>query len=339
MEPRRFEIVGVLGTGSHGLVVLARDHADASPDPVGLKVLRSIEAESIELDRLRDEARILAWLSHPNIVKVHRLLEKDGLPIVVLEHVEGASAEELRARGPLPLPVAAAICHQAAVALDAAYNAAGPDGRPMRIVHGDIKPANLVVGKAGTVKVIDFGTAVLGAGVDVSASKDVAALLATLRVLADGDAPALPAGPIPEVAAALASLADPEALAAWAADAVPPIVKARSKVHFRGPQWRDLDFLEQGVDVHELDLGARPRATALRPTEPPEDVEAHLKVLARRPPWAVFRARPSPEALVEALHALKGSRDPRAVVRAHQLTNHGDPRVVEAAWELLASVC
>ncbi len=160
-EIGRFEVLEVLGAGSEGVVLLVHDRADASQEPLGLKVARRMSEDPDAMARLRDEARILAWLCHHNIVQVHRLLEKDGVPIVVMEYVEGASAVEQLAvqRDGLPAPVAVEIALRSAIALEAAYNAPGPDGRPMRIVHRDIKPANLLVSVDGQVKVVDFGIA------------------------------------------------------------------------------------------------------------------------------------------------------------------------------------
>src|SRR5688572_26734434 len=119
MQIARFEILGILGTGAFGVVALARDRADASSDPVALKVLnRLADADQEMMIRLREEAKVLAWLRHPNIVWAHRLLEKDGRPVVVMEYIEGASVIEqiMRLRGPLPAGVALEMARRAALA-------------------------------------------------------------------------------------------------------------------------------------------------------------------------------------------------------------------------------
>jgi serine/threonine protein kinase len=348
LDARRFEIVGVLGKGAQGLVVLARDHADASSEPVALKLV-SRDAEPEAREQLRAEARVLAWLAHPNIVKVHRLLEKDGLPIVVMEHVDGASLEELIARGPLPIPVALEVTRQVAIALDAANNASGRDGQPLRVVHGDVRPENVLLARDGRVKVINFGPS---ADHPDAARADVPALAALLTAmvgeqLLPPEHAALVArmsaadGPqVAEVVVRLAEAAEEAAdLAAFAAQNVPPIAKARAKAHFNSSSRADVMFLQSGLDIEELELGAPTRPLALRQLEAPEDIEPLLAAIARKPVWAVHRRRPSADLLVETLEKMRGTRDPRAVTRAHELTSHSDPRVVEAAWELLAAAC
>jgi hypothetical protein len=132
---------------------------------------------------------------------------------------------------------------------------------------------------------------------------------------------------------------EPADLAPYAAQTVPPIAKARAKAHFNGASRADVAFLQSGLDIQELELGAPTRPLALRPVEAPEDIEPLLEAIARKPAWALLRRRPSADVLVATLERMRGTRDPRAVTRAHELTSHSDPRVVEAAWELLAAAC
>ncbi len=397
----RFEVLSVLGTGGEAVVLLARDRADAVPGPIGLKVAKRL-GDATAFDRLRDEARILASLSHGNILKVHRLLEKDGLPIVVMEYVEGASGMEQLGRLPdgLPAPVAAEMAWRTAMALEAAWAA-------HRIVHRDIKPANLLVSLDGVVKVVDFGIALaaeaageaedclgtpgyvaperrygrsdspavdsyaLGAslfgllcgrllvpspsplGHDASIARGVSglspagvgpsgrrALRALVIDLCRHDPAQRPFGSalVERVRSVLQQLGAPD-LQAYAAQHVAPILAARARAHPRShPLWPHLAFLERGGEVRELPLDSRGpvRALALREVAEPADLEATLGRLGRARWW---RSVPDAPALECALAALRGTRDPRAIARALELTDHADPRVGEAAWEVLAAAC
>jgi eukaryotic-like serine/threonine-protein kinase len=99
------------------------------------------------------ESRITAALSHPGVPAVYDTGTYRGRPYLVLERVEGISVADLIAEsGALPPGWAAAVTAQTAAVLGAAH-AAG-------LVHRDLKPDNLILEPAGTVKVLDFGLAV-----------------------------------------------------------------------------------------------------------------------------------------------------------------------------------
>jgi serine/threonine-protein kinase len=123
--------------------------------PVALKRLAENLARDEDLRRrfLR-EARLAARLAHPNVVRVFDLGEDDdGRPFIAMEYVEGETLADLAARrGPLPPAEAAALGVQACAGLAAAH-AAG-------LVHRDVKPQNLLLGKDGVLKLGDFGVAV-----------------------------------------------------------------------------------------------------------------------------------------------------------------------------------
>ena len=109
-----------------------------------------------------DEARICAGLSHPNIVQVVDFGESDGEVFMALEYVDGVSLARLlravaAARRRFPVPVALFIAHEVLRALDFAHSAYDEQGRSLGIVHRDVSPGNVLIGRAGEVKLGDFG--------------------------------------------------------------------------------------------------------------------------------------------------------------------------------------
>jgi serine/threonine-protein kinase len=162
----RYEAIGRLASGGMATVYLARavsglGHGQA----VALKVLHPHLAEDREnLRRLIDEARIVARIHHPNVVRLlDAVSEKDEI-FLVLEYVHGCSLAELlgvaRERHDLPTPaVAAAIVHQALLGLHGAHEARGETGELLDVVHRDISPHNILVSAAGSAHVLDFGIA------------------------------------------------------------------------------------------------------------------------------------------------------------------------------------
>jgi serine/threonine protein kinase len=133
---------------------------------VAVKVLREqwVEIEEI-VQRTQDEARMLARLRHPNIVRVEGLVKLKGQPAIVMEFVEGLDCKNLAetawAKGNTLSPRAVwELGRRVASALDAAWRKV-PYGltKPLQLVHRDIKPSNLMLSVEGQIKVLDFGTA------------------------------------------------------------------------------------------------------------------------------------------------------------------------------------
>ncbi len=122
---------------------------------VALKVLPSkLRGKPAARERFLREARALAALDHPNIVRAHDLDCEGDRYFLVMEYVEGVSLQELVAKlGPLPPSRAAHYATQAAVGLQHAHVAGW--------VHRDVKPANLLIDRNGTVKLLDLGLAKL----------------------------------------------------------------------------------------------------------------------------------------------------------------------------------
>jgi serine/threonine-protein kinase len=113
-----------------------------------------------------DEARLAARLEHPAIAQVFDFGEADGTLFLAMELVDGASVNRLlrattSAREPTPIPLSV-ILHvgiEVARALAYAHHARGPGGEPLGVVHRDVSPANILLGRRGEVKLVDFGIA------------------------------------------------------------------------------------------------------------------------------------------------------------------------------------
>jgi serine/threonine protein kinase len=128
------------------------------------KLLPDVEGNDDAARRLLDEARIVAALSHENVVSIIEVGTEDDLPVMALEYVHGENAGTLRNKAAkrslqVPIVVAARIVADAARGLHHAHEACDVEGRPLRIVHRDIAPKNLFVRTDGVTKVGDFGIA------------------------------------------------------------------------------------------------------------------------------------------------------------------------------------
>ena len=158
-----FEILEILGEGSFGTVCVARVNGDPLRRKVALKILKGAYATNKKiLNRTRDEARLLSRINHPNIVRVERLMDVGGRPVVVMELVQGVPLDHLLLRFAEGLPGAAAVevMRLSCLALQVAYaEATDENDKPLRVIHRDIKPSNLLLSIHGELKVVDFGIA------------------------------------------------------------------------------------------------------------------------------------------------------------------------------------
>lgn len=143
-----YEILSVLGAGGMGIVYKARQ--TRLDRYVALKMIRAgAGARPGDLRRFEAEARAVAAIDHPNIIRIFEIDEHDGLPYFALEYVEGGSLAHRIAGKPQPIEESARITEILARALDVAHSRG--------IIHRDIKPANILLGIDGTPKLADFG--------------------------------------------------------------------------------------------------------------------------------------------------------------------------------------
>jgi serine/threonine-protein kinase len=120
------------------------------------------------------EASIATRLEHPNVVRVYEVGENDGDAFLAMELVHGVSLSALQHASPdeVPLPIALRIVCDVARGVHAAHELRGLDGAPLGLVHQDVSPHNVMVGYDGSVKLLDFGVARIGA-LDASRTETV----------------------------------------------------------------------------------------------------------------------------------------------------------------------
>ncbi|MFZ2527394.1 MAG: Stk1 family PASTA domain-containing Ser/Thr kinase [Rhodococcus sp. (in: high G+C Gram-positive bacteria)] len=151
----RYELGEILGFGGMSEVHLARDLRLGRD--VAIKVLRAdLARDPTFYLRFRREAQNAAALNHPAIVAVYDTGEAETdagpLPYIVMEFVEGDTLRDIvRGTGPMPPKRAMEVIADVCAALDFSHR--------NLIVHRDVKPANVMINKAGAVKVMDFGIA------------------------------------------------------------------------------------------------------------------------------------------------------------------------------------
>ncbi len=136
--------------------------AERAGERVALKRVRPELARSDELRRmLLEEARVAARVVHPNVVRILEVGEVDRTPYLAMEHVDGVTWAELLDGAPEPAPIAHVVRIASLVAegLHAAHEARDASGASLELVHRDVSPPNVMISRAGEVKLIDFGIA------------------------------------------------------------------------------------------------------------------------------------------------------------------------------------
>jgi serine/threonine-protein kinase len=143
--------MGELGRGGMGVVYSARDSILGRM--VALKSLTpSLATPEGTTSRFLQEARVLASLTHPNIVQIYDIIEADGSLYIAMELVEGKNlAEHIQEKGPMPPAEAISLCLPLAQAMAYAHEKG--------VLHRDFKPHNVLLSHDGVSKITDFGLA------------------------------------------------------------------------------------------------------------------------------------------------------------------------------------
>ncbi|WNS45748.1 Stk1 family PASTA domain-containing Ser/Thr kinase [Paenibacillus sp. MMS20-IR301] len=147
----RYQVIERIGGG--GMALVYRAHDILLNRNVAIKVLRNQFVHDEEfIRRFRREAQSAASLSHPNVVSIYDVGQEEDVHYIVMEYVEGKNLNEIiKERAPLQVDESVRIASQICDALDHAHQ--------NQIIHRDIKPHNILIGRNGRVKVTDFGIA------------------------------------------------------------------------------------------------------------------------------------------------------------------------------------
>jgi serine/threonine protein kinase len=147
----RYEILEIIGTGATGRV--ARAHDPMIGRLVAIKLFAKELAQGEARQRFLQEARVVGQLSHPSIMTLHDMGidEPTQTPYLVMEYLEGQPLDRILEKGSLPFPKACAWVAEIACALGVAHRKG--------VIHGDVKPANVLITNDGRVKLMDFGMA------------------------------------------------------------------------------------------------------------------------------------------------------------------------------------
>jgi eukaryotic-like serine/threonine-protein kinase len=147
----RYEILERIGGG--GMALVYKGHDLLLHRKVAVKVLRQQYVHDEDfIRRFRREAQAAASLSHPNVVSIYDVGQEGEIHYIVMEYIEGTTLNDLiKEKAPLQVEEAVHYASQIADALDHAHH--------NEIIHRDIKPHNILIGKNGRIKVTDFGIA------------------------------------------------------------------------------------------------------------------------------------------------------------------------------------
>ena len=148
---QNYKIISLLGEGGMANVYLAQHQSLGNN--VAIKLLKEEYVQHPNIrKRFLAEARSLAQMSHPNIIKVTDLIDAGDIVAFVMEYIEGQTLEEfLYKKGELSRTEIVSFFNQMIFAIEYVHS--------QGLIHRDIKPSNFMVTKSGQIKLLDFGIA------------------------------------------------------------------------------------------------------------------------------------------------------------------------------------
>jgi tRNA A-37 threonylcarbamoyl transferase component Bud32 len=156
MHDGNYTVLNELGSGGQGFAYLARDKDgnEVVLKEFVLPIYVDIQARRRALERFENEARLLSRLDHPQVVKLNSFFIEDHRAYLVLEHIDGQNLRQLVAQnGPLSQEQVKELHTKMQAILDYLHGLSPP------LVHRDFTPDNLILDKAGNLKLIDFNVA------------------------------------------------------------------------------------------------------------------------------------------------------------------------------------
>lgn len=171
-----YDLVRKIAAGGMAEIFLARQWGAGGffRDVVIKRLFPHLAEHERQLRMFQDEARLLSQLSHPNIPQVYDVGCEDGYWYIAMEYVDGLTVADLWRLGAksgqvMPVNVALALIVQACDALHHVHERKDRAGHPLRIVHRDVTPHNLMLTRDGVAKLMDFGVAATSARKDTEA--------------------------------------------------------------------------------------------------------------------------------------------------------------------------
>ena len=162
----RYELLTRLATGGMAELFLARERGLAGLERLVVvkRILPHLADQPSFVEMFLREARIVARLSHPNVVQIYELGQQDRSYHIAMEYIHGSTVREMlllaqKGGRAMPLDVTVSVVDQACRGLHAAHELKDLDGQELGLVHRDISPHNLMCTTAGHVKLLDFGVA------------------------------------------------------------------------------------------------------------------------------------------------------------------------------------